>query len=449
MVADPTLKLAIVEALSKALLTDPVPANRSYAARALAQQGEAAIPSLCKALNQEQNSAVRNRIIRILGTLKPVAVPKRLEAPLLDKPFIEMETSINTTKINTKRQNKIAESAKTMHILHLSDLHFGTSENAQLWYSQLAEDLHQELQCSQLDALILSGDITNRATTEEYEAARQFLYDLCLEFQLKPKQLVIVPGNHDLHWPTAEDAYIPVRRRDYQGKADESTVIDTGGSYIEVKNPQQYQQRFAHFSQFYQAVSRQPYDLDPAQQYTLHPFPEHKLLVLGLNSAWQLDHHYRSRAAINPLALSNALNAINQIGGYQDWLKLAVWHHPLHSPGEDRITDGGFMERLAVNGFRFALHGHIHTARTELYRYDQNIKGRKIDLICAGTFGASTQELVPGYPWQYNLLRLQEQELIVETRCREEENRAWKPDSRWLSELGSDPQPRYRIRYRE
>jgi hypothetical protein len=48
-------------------------------------------------------------------------------------------------------------------VLHLSDLHFGTAENAATWYSQLAEDLQTELACSRLDALILSGDIANRS----------------------------------------------------------------------------------------------------------------------------------------------------------------------------------------------------------------------------------------------------------------------------------------------
>jgi hypothetical protein len=59
-------------------------------------------------------------------------------------------------------------------VLHLSDLHFGTREDAEIWYGQLAEDLH-ELGCAQIDAAILSGDIADRSSAAEYEAAALFL----------------------------------------------------------------------------------------------------------------------------------------------------------------------------------------------------------------------------------------------------------------------------------
>ena len=41
-----------------------------------------------------------------------------------------------------------------MHILHLSDLHFGTPEQARLWSNQLVQDLRNELSIPNLDALI-------------------------------------------------------------------------------------------------------------------------------------------------------------------------------------------------------------------------------------------------------------------------------------------------------
>ncbi len=52
-------------------------------------------------------------------------------------------------------------------VLHLSDLHFGTTENAVNWFSQLAEDLNRDLTCSRLDAVVLSGDIANASTSED------------------------------------------------------------------------------------------------------------------------------------------------------------------------------------------------------------------------------------------------------------------------------------------
>ena len=42
------------------------------------------------------------------------------------------------------------------YILHLSDLHFGTNDNAELWFDQLATDLSEELKCPHIDVLIIS-----------------------------------------------------------------------------------------------------------------------------------------------------------------------------------------------------------------------------------------------------------------------------------------------------
>ncbi|MEM9924304.1 MAG: metallophosphoesterase [Cyanobacteria bacterium P01_D01_bin.50] len=330
------------------------------------------------------------------------------------------------------------------NILHLSDLHFGTTDDAYNWYDTLAQDLHYELGCDKLEAVILSGDIANKSTQEEYIAAKQFIDDLGNEFQLQPQQIVIVPGNHDLNWGISEAAYSLQRRKDYTGQIDENHIIDKG-DYIEVLDFEKYQQRFAHFSNFYQDIKDEIYPIEYEKQGILHHLPSQNLLILGLNSAWQLDHYYRTRAGIHPRAISNALRLIRQNPDYQNCLKIAVWHHPLNSPYEDRIKDTGFIERLAQAGFRFAIHGHIHKAENSLYRYDLSTTGRKLDIICAGTFGAPIREWVPGYPLQYNLFTLSDNKLTVKTRRREELNGAWKPDARWLMGAGENPLPYYEI----
>ncbi|MCC5640702.1 metallophosphoesterase [Nostoc sp. CHAB 5844] len=332
-----------------------------------------------------------------------------------------------------------------MHILHLSDLHFGTPDQAKLWSNQLASDLQNELDISQLDALILSGDIANKSTPAEYEAAQQFIYNLYQEFTLKSEKIIIVPGNHDLNWSLAKKGYQLFDRDEYEGQLKPGEYIEESASVIRVRDEEKYKQRFEHFRNFYQIIKTQPYPLDYDQQYTLDHFPNQNLLILGLNSAWQLDHHYKSRASINMNALSNALTEIRRNQDYKNCLKIAVWHHPLDSAWEDRIKDQSFMEQLAVAGFRLFLHGHVHKAETNLYRYDMSAIGRKLDRICAGTFGAPTQELNPGYPWQYNLLKISENNLTVYTRRREELNGAWKPDARWLMGAGQNPLPYYEI----
>ncbi len=346
-----------------------------------------------------------------------------------------------------------------MYILHLSDLHFGTSEDARLWRSQLADDLRQLLPKPEsggtlrLNALIISGDIANKSEPSEYEAAEEFLNLFIPDFGLQRHQLVIVPGNHDLNWELSDEAYKPIKLKDYNGSLDDEDVFKKNhiidGNFVLVPELTHYEQRFKYFSEFYEKVTEKTYPQKYTRQYELRHFPEQNLLVLGLNSAWKLNHHkeYKSRAGINSDALTNALYEINTNLTYKNSsLKIAVWHHPLNSPDEDRIKDHGFMERLAQNGFRLALHGHIHQAKADDYKYRSR---SKIDIIAAGTFGAPIRQLVPGYPLQYNLLKLQDNIMRVYTRKRIKLNGAWQPDGMWIQDDGVDVKSYYDIELRK
>ncbi|NER99553.1 MAG: metallophosphoesterase [Symploca sp. SIO1B1] len=332
------------------------------------------------------------------------------------------------------------------YILHLSDLHITTPDQAILWSHQLAQDLYDELDIPQLDALILSGDIANKSTPEEYQAAEQFFDSLRQDFLLGPEQIIMVPGNHDLNWQQAKKAYKLIDSEDYEGELQEGHYIKETDTVIRVRDEALYKQRFINFSNFYQAITNKPYPQEYDKQGILYHLPEQNLLILGLNSAWQLDHHYKSRASININALSKALTEIRRNRDYyENCLKIAVWHHPLNSEYEDRITDTAFLDQLAVAGFRFFLHGHIHEAKASNYRYDMNQNGRKLDGICAGSFGAPTRELVTGTPWQYNLLQFEPNQLTVRTRRRTRENGAWEADSIWRQGKGASSLDYYTI----
>src|SRR3954471_13501017 len=71
-------------------------------------------------------------------------------------------------------------------LLHISDTHFGTEDPVVVLALQA---LAQELRA---DALILSGDITQRARAAQFKAAREFCESLRI-----PKMLTL-PGNHDI-----------------------------------------------------------------------------------------------------------------------------------------------------------------------------------------------------------------------------------------------------------
>lgn len=329
-------------------------------------------------------------------------------------------------------------------LLHLSDLHVQTKRDAELWADQLISDLRTELKRTRLDAIIVSGDIACRATAEEYVAAALLLETLRDEYKLSPTQIILVPGNHDLNWVYSEQSYQVRRRKDVLGELVPAETIDRG-EYVEIADPVARRERFRPFADFYFNVRAETWPLDYDQQATLHHLPAQRLLVLGLNSSWNIDHAHRDLADIHDVALARALQRVRREESFADCLKIAVWHHPVQSPDDDRLRDTGFVERLAQAGFRLGLHGHIHKPQPGLFRYDLSSGGRRLDLVGAGTFGAPVREWQPGYPLQYQLLDIEGSRVTVRSRRREELNGAWKPDARWTQGPGEEPRSAYEI----
>jgi 3',5'-cyclic AMP phosphodiesterase CpdA len=350
--------------------------------------------------------------------------------------------SVTVDAVTVTSEGVTSVPSQTRRLLHLSDLHFATQDQATIWYAQLAADLREQ-QVDRLDALVVSGDLVNRADRLEYDAARLFLEKLMVGFSLSARQVVLVPGNHDVSWQLSEEAYQPHRRTRYAGKLVPGAYIEHAGGLIEVRDDDAYRRRFEPFAELYRAIKGAPYPLAYEEQATIDDLADAGVCFLGLNSAWEIDHHFRDRASIHMEALANALLKLGAPSASQ--LRIAVFHHPIHSGEDARIRDAAFLQQLAVHGFRIVLHGHVHKAGDELYRHDRTEGGRRLDLVAAGTFGAPTHEWVPGYPLQYNLLLVRPDKITVETRCRREVNGAWGPDAHWSQGPGKDPLPRYFI----
>jgi 3',5'-cyclic AMP phosphodiesterase CpdA len=72
-------------------------------------------------------------------------------------------------------------------LLHISDLHFGPP-----YLERVGEALLRKVPLLAPDAIVVSGDLTQRAKPEQFEAARAFLA------RLPAVPRVVVPGNHDV-----------------------------------------------------------------------------------------------------------------------------------------------------------------------------------------------------------------------------------------------------------
>lgn len=311
--------------------------------------------------------------------------------------------------------------------VHLSDLHFGADSQATIWSSQLVQDLKQNLALTRIDGLILSGDIANLAKRQEYDAAEKFIARVMKEFSVEPHQLILVPGNHDVDWSVTKKAYQAQRREQTDGFRPGIDYAESiTSAYVELRNDKKYQARSKTFADFYQRVTRQPYPIEPSEQGLVCFFESSGVLFLGLNSAWQVDHNYPTRSSISDVALSRAIDQVLTTPLYREArLKIAVFHHPVGGADAARLRDTGFLERLALSGFRLALHGHVHEPGDWSFRY---YRERGLDILGAGTFGAEAPHRPPSVPRHYQILEVDAQRIRVRSRRLDKATGAWDAD---------------------
>lgn len=312
-------------------------------------------------------------------------------------------------------------------LLHLSDLHLRDVERAETALGQLTDDLSGELEIDRLDFVVISGDSTDFASAEEYEAAGSFVRQLCEEYRVAPEQLLVVPGNHDVDWTVSKELYT-VRRTESAPPRTASQYQDPENKrYVEVvTDDEAYKRRFANFAAYHAAVTGREYPLDYERQVQVLRTTDGGVVLLGLNSAWNLDHYHKERSSIPLRALNGGLKEVRRTAR-EDAVRVVVWHHPWS--GEAALADTEFFQRLAVNGFVVALHGHVHKPELEQFHYEHSAEGRRLHLVGAGTLDAP--DVSRGYPYQYNLLEIGERAIELRSRAREERDGAWHADARF------------------
>ena len=341
---------------------------------------------------------------------------------------LQSMTNGNTHSIEDELIKEIIHKKRNIIILHLSDIHVNTNSEARKYRTSLETDLIKELKVNRLDYVVISGDIANNSTEEEYEAAIEIINNLSERFKLDSNRFILVPGNHDLNWNLSANAYSLVSTKSIDQFTDKK-YIPAGSAGVALCNEYEHKQRFANFSKFYKTVCGQEYPLEYAEQNIIYENPDDKILFLGLNSCWEVDHSesHKERYSINMDSLSNSIDQLNK-NKYDNWLKIAVWHNPVS--GSESMKDVDFLEQLIVNGFQICMHGHIHEAIGGYHEYDDK---RNIKIIGAGTFGAPIRHEKSGIPLQYNLLIYNpvNNKITVNSRKKEKVNGAWSADARW------------------
>ena len=236
-------------------------------------------------------------------------------------------------------------------IVHLSDLHFGRVNPV------LIDPLTRIVRKVEPDLVAISGDLTQRARSYQFQHARSFLDAL-------PKPQIIVPGNHD----------IPLHN-----------------VYARFLEPLTKYKRYITD------------DLQPV-------YEDDEVVVVGVNTARS---SVFKGGRINTSQVARLREKFCSLRS--GVIKVVVTHHPFDLPegyterdlvGRARMA----MTELAECGADLFLAGHLHVSHTgHTKRY--NIRGHSALVVQAGT-ATSTRER--GEANSFNFLRIAYPEIAVE-----------------------------------
>lgn len=244
-------------------------------------------------------------------------------------------------------------------LVHLSDLHFGRVD-----YS-VVEPLIEKVRDLEPDVVVVSGDLTQRARSGQFQEAREFLDKL-------PAPQIIVPGNHD----------IPMHN-----------VL----------------------ARFFQP-------LDKYRRYItddLEPFhADEELAILGINTARSLTI---KDGRINEEQVESIRQRLCPFG--DEITKIIVTHHPFDLPeghAERELVNRAemAMDALARCGADVLLAGHLHVGHTGHSSARYKIAGHSALVVSAGT---ATSTRGRGETNSFNLLRIKHPFINVERL-------SWQPD---------------------
>lgn len=241
-------------------------------------------------------------------------------------------------------------------VLHLSDLHFGTESPPVL------AALTQKIEEISPDAVVISGDLTQRARRREFRAARKFIDAV----DAAGSCVILVPGNHDI--PLLN----PLARLLWPFRRYRRAI---GGTAVRLTRV-------------------------------------HKLRFITVNSVRRERH---ASGYITARRCQEVADLSRQ--GKDDELTIVVTHHPLGTTAlsEQDADHQGDVRTCRIwhgAGVNLILSGHVHRPflidATEQLLQNADEAERPLWILNAGT--AVSQRVRDNYPNSFNLLRFSRSE---------------------------------------
>jgi 3',5'-cyclic AMP phosphodiesterase CpdA len=285
-----------------------------------------------------------------------------------------MDTAVEGDQIGRPylRRHRSVDLEVNLSWLHLSDLHIkddyadpGSDTNADL--QRFVRDLPGCLEEAEIepDAIFFTGDVADKASSKEYEAANLFFSDVkkCLRGSSRNAPFLVIPGNHDVSWTDIDvDKEKQIRKRPAEGEKYEENARNFH-DYISKRH-----ENYAAFSAAFNEAAFEWSDGCVFAESFPAGTPQVKVGVAGLNSAWlssrkevledssvdvSRPHFDLQHLVIGTKQIRKAKSVLSDAQ-----VKIALVHHQPFSQWYHE--ENHQLQRQELTFFDFILRGHQH-----------------------------------------------------------------------------------------
>ena len=309
-------------------------------------------------------------------------------------------------------------------LLHISDLHRTSKprlDNDMLLAAIVSDATRWDSEgLPKPDLVVVSGDLIqgsdllDAAASDseikcQYAEASDFLQKLATEFVNSDRsRIIIVPGNHDVHWHRARKAMKPltdcpagIKRENLRVESKVRWSWDEQKAY-KIADEDKYESRLRHFREF-RADFYAGLDPDPlrySEDLVMFEYPALGIVIVGFAS-WHGNDHFCDVGEIAPSALASSRKILAQS---QAPIAIAVWHHSVvGNPRTSSYMDQRVVHTLIDFGFNVGLHGHQHYSGAAPSSLNlPNLTSMAV--IGAGSLAVGNEELPMGERRQFNIV---------------------------------------------
>lgn len=265
------------------------------------------------------------------------------------------------------------EKATAIKLLHLSDLHFGLSQQEWMWptfRTQFFDDLRKlHGRAGPWDLVVFSGDLTQFGSDAEFDKLTEQLSALWAHFKTlgSEPQLLVVPGNHDLVRPSDLDPVGRVMAQWWNDTAVRDDFWKSADSAYRVAVTGWFQNYVNWYTRLELVVPVVPTTrgLLPGDFSATIEKNGLRLGVVGLNSAW-LQHaggDFFERLCVHPRQLIAVTEHDPDGWCAKHDYRMLVTHHPVNWLHIESQKDWA-AEINTPGRFDAHLFGHMHEGRS-------------------------------------------------------------------------------------